>query len=437
MLLKNIVKPDDFECYVRQKKYWDKLHIKNANTSIFDVENPSTLGDKMSWCSRNLKYNNKLFRKTTAKEEVIKILGTDRYIIPTYQICNGIGEINWLGLIGKSFVIKPDNSACCHGVIIQNEPLKKSDINVIKQKCQNDRYLQTTTKIMVEKFIGDKNNKELFQTDYKFWCFHGKPWCIELQNNDKTIHSSCFMDLNFKPMRLHKTYYNEMNTKIKKPKRLKKMIELAEKIAQDMPVVRVDLYNINGEIYFGECQKIYALHCKFKEVADNKKLAYLLDLTKIPQKYLNTQNRMYFAKIDSKTNEAKFILGCDDDTLEITLSQAGFPLYFNTNNKNIKIFNLNNKWFKREYDEYGVIKQSTCKQIYNKNNLAFQDLNLVEAKKQLNMLNSADAKYEYDEEGEVVYYDPNNESVCIKYNANTSSWDKFKCETIKIKQQQI
>ena len=61
MLLKNVVKPDDFECYKRKKKYWDKLHIKNANTSIFDVENPSTLGDKMSWCNRNLKYNNKLF----------------------------------------------------------------------------------------------------------------------------------------------------------------------------------------------------------------------------------------------------------------------------------------------------------------------------------------------------------------------------------------
>ena len=39
---------------------------------------------------------------------------------------------------------------------------------------------------------------------------------------------------------------------VAKPEKLEEMIKIAEKISKDIPEVRVDLYLVNGKIYFGE-----------------------------------------------------------------------------------------------------------------------------------------------------------------------------------------
>ena len=284
MLIKAIIQPSSFMAFIRKKQYWLNLYKRNTQNTFLKTNISNNLGKKITWCTANCEYNPKLFDKISAKNEVAKILGTNKYIIPTYQIAKGLQDINWDDLIGKSFVIKPNNQSCSNGVIIQNTNLKKKDIDALKKICANNKYLSQCNNIMIEKFIGNKNSKTPYQTDYKFWCFNGKPFCcliIEQRDAKKHKKQSNFYDMNFKKMNLQKEKDIEIQIAIKKPKNWETMVELAKKISKNIPVIRVDFYNVAGRIYFGECQKIYSFHCRFKDMSYNEKLSYLLDITKL------------------------------------------------------------------------------------------------------------------------------------------------------------
>ena len=271
------------EQFTINEEYWIKLHNKNCDFPL-NLENPVWLSDKMTYCNIYYNYNKDLFYKNTAKNEIQKILKTNKYCIPTYQICDTIEEISLESLIGKSFVIKPSNKASSHGVIIQKRALKRKDIPELEQQLKENKYLNNCKKIVIEKFIGAKNRQQSFMRDYKFWCFNGKPFCcliIEQRDAKKHKKQSNFYDMNFKKMNLQKEKDIEIQIAIKKPKNWETMVELAKKISKNIPVIRVDFYNVAGRIYFGECQKIYSFHCRFKDMSYNEKLSYLLDITKL------------------------------------------------------------------------------------------------------------------------------------------------------------
>lgn len=113
---------------------------------------------------------------------------------------------------------------------------------------------------MLQKWGGGKyliikilNNFNL--ADYKFYCFNGQPVVCQLISDRFTEEHIDFYDLEWK--RLDGVV--GLNQKAKnsphyhnKPKNLDQMIDLAKRLSEDFPYVRVDLYNINGEIYFGE-----------------------------------------------------------------------------------------------------------------------------------------------------------------------------------------
>ena len=433
MLVKDIEKPDDYDNFISTKQSWQRLHCQNTSNENYDFDCPQTLGDKMTYCMSNYKYNWKLFNKSTAKDEVIKILGTDEYIIPTYQVCKSIDEIDWNNLVGKSFVIKPTSDADSHGVVIQKTKLKKKEIKTIKDKIEKNTYLKNT-KIIVEKCILPSHSKHNYSTDYKFWCFYGKPTYCEIQESivkDGSFkHKSAVFDINFNKIdSMTKTYGVKFNKTPKKPKNFEKMIEIASKLSEGMPVVRVDLYNINGKIYFGEWQKMYSHHCQFTDNNKNKELSYLLDLSKIPSQMLNTNNRKYDVKMKPATKEAEAILNATDDNFEFCFAESKLPLYYKTGEKDF-IYKKYGFWYKQEYfnDKYG---NKNCKtKIYNKRTKEFEPLRKEEARKFLNNVSSDRIEYQYDDQGDIVYYNKYQHNIGVKYV--NGEWKKNEYETIKM-----
>ena len=282
-----IISADDFN---KSEEKWKRLHYKNCDFEL-DIENPKTLSDKMTFCDIYYNFNTALFRKDTAKKEVTKILKTDKYCVPTYQVCESVDDIDFYSLVGKSFVIKPNNKASSHGVFIQKKPLKTTEIQLYKDMLKDNRYIRSTKRIVVEMYIGAKNSKQEYMTDYKFWCFNGKPFCvlvIDQRSVKEHKKQSNFYDTEFHKIALRKKNDLEISRKISKPKNFKTMVDIASKIAKNMPCVRVDLYNVNGKIYFGECQKIYSFHCIFKDMSYNISLADKLDISKI-QRQVNVE----------------------------------------------------------------------------------------------------------------------------------------------------
>ena len=51
-----------------------------ADTTIDNLLNPNYLGDKITWCDINFKYDQRLFNQEQAKIEVAKMLGTEEYL---------------------------------------------------------------------------------------------------------------------------------------------------------------------------------------------------------------------------------------------------------------------------------------------------------------------------------------------------------------------
>ena len=98
------------------------------------------------------------------------------------------------------------------------------------------------------------DNKNTQLNDYKIMCFNGKAKCSFVcteRDNKELGLAVTFFDLNWNKLPFER-HYRVSDKVIEKPKNYSKMIELSEKLANDIPFVRVDWYEINGKLYFGE-----------------------------------------------------------------------------------------------------------------------------------------------------------------------------------------
>ena len=86
--------------------------------------------------------------------------------------------------------------------------------------------------------------------DYKFFCFQGKPYCVQVDSDRFIGHRQNYYDMEWQSLGVHCSY-PEGDLK-PKPKNFEEMKMVAAKLSEDFPHVRVDLYNIDGKIVFGE-----------------------------------------------------------------------------------------------------------------------------------------------------------------------------------------
>lgn len=225
-----------------------------------NLNEPKTFNEKLQWLKindRNSLYT-KLVDKYEVKEYVSKIIGKE-YIIPTIGVYNSFDEIDFSKLPNQ-FVIK-----CTHdsgGLVIVKDKTKfnhKEAKKKIEHCLKRNYYLNTREwpykdikpRIIIEPYMEDVKQKELI--DYKIMCFNGKPkllfTCTERFSGEGL--KVTFFDLNWNKLPFEKKYPSSTK-KIEKPLNLQKMIELSEKLAKDLIFIRVDWYEINNKLYFGE-----------------------------------------------------------------------------------------------------------------------------------------------------------------------------------------
>ena len=90
--------------------------------------------------------------------------------------------------------------------------------------------------------------------DYKFYCMNGKPEVLLVigDRDNRAEEKKSMYDMNFNQLDYKYADYKTFDKNIKAPENFEKMKEIAHILSEDFPFVRVDLYNINGKIYFGE-----------------------------------------------------------------------------------------------------------------------------------------------------------------------------------------
>ena len=226
----------------------------------FNIKQPRTIQEKLSYlmihdCS-NLR--TQCADKLRVREYVTEKLGKD-ICVPLIAAYNNTSEIKWDELPNE-FVIKCNHGSGMNVVVTNKSTANKGEIIAKLNKWMAQDFSQRNNyemhyhnikhNIVVEKRLHDeRQTSSLF--DYKFWCFNGeiKMYTINTGFGHGDI---LYYDMNDNPIDLYMVLKKKPNIKFEKPKCFKQMIEYATKLAEDFRFVRVDFYEVNGEIYLGE-----------------------------------------------------------------------------------------------------------------------------------------------------------------------------------------
>lgn len=230
-----------------------------------DLKNPQTFTEKLQWLklyNRKPEYT-KMVDKYAVKEYVANIIG-EEYIIPTLGVWDKHENIDWDSLPNQ-FVLKTTHGGGGGGVVICKDKTifdKASAIAKLKESMASDiysglrewPYKDVPRRIIAEKFLApEKSLAPNDLPDYKFFCFNGKVKFFKVDFGRFVEHHANYYSpegelLEFGEQGLEP----DPNYPIELPNNLKEMISLAEKLSANEPFLRVDLFNVNGNIYFGE-----------------------------------------------------------------------------------------------------------------------------------------------------------------------------------------
>lgn len=243
------------------REYLEKKFYAMLGYSL-DLTNPQTFNEKLQWLKlydRKPNYT-MMVDKYKVREYIKEKLG-EEYLIPLLGVWDNAEDINFDKLPNR-FVLKCNhNSGLGMYICKDKSKLTEKQIKVIRKNLtkglQQDYYLtgrewpykDVPRKIIAEKYMEDETGQ---LRDYKFYCFNGEPKIIMI-NSDREIEKTKadYFDMDFNWIDL-KWGYEHALVKPSKPINFEKMKELAVVLSKNIPELRVDFYEVNNKIYFGE-----------------------------------------------------------------------------------------------------------------------------------------------------------------------------------------
>lgn len=242
------------------KKYDSELY-KHCTGEKLDWSNLCTYSEKMQWAKLFDHDQRKVIcaDKYAVRQWVADRIG-DEYLIPIIGVYNKYSEIDF-HLLPERFVIKT-NHASGDTLVVKNksrmtlaEKIRMRRIIAISQRTDYGAFLLEwhysqikPLSIIVSEFI-DAGEKGL--TDYKFYCFDGTPQICQVETDrfgDRRV-DIYDMEWNLLPWNHG---YKTSGRYVEKPANFDKMEEIVLTLSKGFSHVRVDLFNVNGKIYFGE-----------------------------------------------------------------------------------------------------------------------------------------------------------------------------------------
>lgn len=242
------------------KLYLNVLYFLRTGKKM-SFDNPKSFSQKMQWLKIN-KNNTPICTKMVDKYEVRELIKEkigEEYLIPLYGVWNDFDEIDFKKLPSQ-FVLKTTHDS---GTVIICEDKSKLDIHLVKKKINKSlnnnnffwkgreyTYKNVKPRIIAEKLMVNNDGSNIM--DFKFFNFHGKAKFILVDTDKLQDHKHSFHDLNMKLLPFYCGKNKQNNVIVDKPEKLDEMVRISEILSKDFSFLRVDLYNINNQIYFGE-----------------------------------------------------------------------------------------------------------------------------------------------------------------------------------------
>ena len=220
-----------------------------------NLANPTRFTEKLQWLK--LFYRDDNIKVTTDKytvREYLKNKGYEHILNDLIGAYDTPDDIDFNSLPDK-FVLKLSHGSgwniICKDKSRLNLPIYKL---IIKSWMKQNLYIygrewnykDLEPKIIIEKYL-DNNDGQL--TDYKFFCFNGKPHFVQIDHDRFSHHKQTYYDMNWRILNVqtgHETLTEDC------PQNFEEMKSIATELSKPFPHVRIDFYNVNNKIYFGE-----------------------------------------------------------------------------------------------------------------------------------------------------------------------------------------
>ena len=281
-------------------KYYEKFH------RLINWKNPRTFNEKLQWLKiyDRKKIYTTMVDKYAAKKYVADVIGKE-YIIPTLGIWEKYEDIDF-DKLPNQFVLKCTHDSGGLVIVKDKNTMDRSLIRTkLEQSLKTNYYLEgrewpyknVPRRIIAEKYMsqsassGNDSDKADELLDYKFMCFNGKVKCsfVCTERFSKSGLKVTFFDRNWNVMPFER-HYPKSSVPISKPKSYEKMISIAEKLSKGIDFLRVDLYEINGHIYFGELT--FYPGCGYEEFKPEKADLKLGEWIRLTQK----KNKLFIGR---------------------------------------------------------------------------------------------------------------------------------------------
>lgn len=225
---------------------------------------PKRFTEKIQWYK--LYHRNPLMGQCVDKyavREYIKSKGMGGSLTELYGVYGNASEIDF-SVLPQKFVIKSTDGGGGENIFICRDK-SQLDIQQVVQSItgwKNKKNINAgrewaytcikESQYIVEEFLENRENPADSISDYKFFCFSGKPFCIAYDIDRYKGHKRNFYDINWNNLNILSDCENFSYICSSKPEGLDEMLKVAEKLSAGFPFVRVDLYHVNGKVYFGE-----------------------------------------------------------------------------------------------------------------------------------------------------------------------------------------
>lgn len=225
-----------------------------------DLENPKTYTEKLQWLKlydHRPEYT-RMVDKYAVKRYVAQRIG-EEYVIPLLGVWDRVEDIDFAALPDR-FVLKTTHDS--GGIIVCKD---KSSLN-IAEACEKLRYFhkrnyynknrewpykEVPHRIIAEAYMEDSRYHEL--RDYKFFTFSGEPKVLYIAQGrgrgESTVADFFDMDFNHLPFTID---HDMADVPPQKPEKFEEMKRLAAELSKGTPQLRVDFYEVDGKVYFGE-----------------------------------------------------------------------------------------------------------------------------------------------------------------------------------------
>ena len=241
---------------LRSKELYKKRIGRKCN-----LKNPKSLTEKLMYYKLNLYWKNDIVTKLVDKYKVrdyVNNAGLGSILNTLYGVWDNAKDIDWEKLPNQ-FVLKINNGSGFNIIVKDKSSLNIRDtiktlnkwlrINYGTLYGERGIYIKVDRKIIAEKYIEEYEKESV--DDYKFFCSYGevKFLFVACDRNETTKFD--FYTPEWKWIDVKNVFANK--GPVEKPKNYELMLRYASILSKKFPLIRIDFYDVNGQIYFGEC----------------------------------------------------------------------------------------------------------------------------------------------------------------------------------------